>query len=126
MTHTNARIHTAIYHYAHVMHKHAFIFIHTTPHKHAHITICMQDEYFPLYIASRMGHDRIVKMLLQAGTTVDLQTKVENYSLIFCHLCCAMLIIHCTLSTTQPSKKYQCQKTSNTKPLLICIGELNH
>ena len=69
--------------------------------------MCMQDGFFPLYIASQEGHDKTVEMLLQAGATVDLQNKVENYYLLFCHLCCAILIIRCTLSTTQHSGEYE-------------------
>ena len=42
----------------------------------------------PLYDASQEGHDGIVEMLLQAGATVDLQTKVEecDSTLFICHL----------------------------------------
>ena len=69
--------------------------------------MCMQDGFFPLYIATQEGHDRVVEMLLQAGATVDLQSKVESSYLLFCHLCCAILIIHCTLSTTQRSGEYE-------------------
>ena len=36
-----------------------------------------QDELFPLYYASRGGYDGIVEMLIQAGSTVDLQNKVS-------------------------------------------------
>ena len=46
--------------------------IHTHTHTHT------QNGYFPLYDASQEGHDGIVEMLLQAGATVDLQTKVED------------------------------------------------
>ena len=59
------------------------------PHTHTctHITMCTQDGGCPLHIASQEGHDRIVEMLLQAGATVDLQTKVEDFSYLFiCHL----------------------------------------
>ena len=76
-------------------------------------TMCMQGGDCPLHIASQKGHDRIVEMLLQAGATVDLQDKVEDCYLFICHLCCAMHIIHCTLSTTQHSGEYECQKTDN-------------
>ena len=43
--------------------------MHTQHHVH-------EDEYSPLYIASQKGHDKTVEMLLQAGATVDLQSKV--------------------------------------------------
>ena len=36
----------------------------------------IQDGYSPLHNASQGGHDGIVERLLQAGATVDLQTKV--------------------------------------------------
>jgi len=39
----------------------------------------MQDAGCPLYFASHEGHDKTVEILLQAGATVDLQNKVENY-----------------------------------------------
>ena len=71
---------------------HTIVFVHTTIHTHntyhthhtqpphthtcTHNTMCMQDGYFPLYVASQEGHDRIVEMLLQAEATVDLQNKV--------------------------------------------------
>ena len=77
--HTNALVHT------------------TTHHAHAtHNTMCPQDGYCPLYFASQQGHDRIVEMLLQAGATVDLQSKVEKYYLFFFHLVvpCALFIVH--------------------------------
>ena len=41
--------------------------------------MCMQEGVCPLYIASQKGHDKTVKILLQAGATVDLQSKVESY-----------------------------------------------
>ena len=58
---------------------------HTHIHTHAHNTTYTQDGLFPLIVASQEGHDRIVKILIQAGTTVDLQNKVENcyYFFIF-------------------------------------------
>ena len=69
---------------------------------HTHLnTMSTQDGFFPLYVASQEGHDRIVEMFLQAGATVDLQNKVDNYYyLIICHLCCAMCCNQGTLSTT--------------------------
>ena len=36
----------------------------------------IQDGYSPLHNASQEGHDGIVERLLQAGATVDIQTKV--------------------------------------------------
>ena len=36
----------------------------------------IQDGYSPLHNACQEGHDGIVEKLLQAGATVDLQTKV--------------------------------------------------
>ena len=59
--------------------------------------MCAKDGHCPLYIASQEGHDRIVEMLLQAGATVDLQSKVkDSYYLFICHLCCAiaLFIVH--------------------------------
>ena len=75
---------------------HTIVFVHTTIHPHntynthhtqlpcthTHTTMCMQDGYFPLLIASQEDHDRVVEMLLQAGATVDLQNKVENCVLL--------------------------------------------
>ena len=54
-------------------------------HTHTHT----QDGFFPLHDASQEGHDGIVEMLLQAGATVDQQSKVEDYydsTLFICHL----------------------------------------
>ena len=68
----------------HVTHKHTCIYSHTTTtHIYAHTTICTQDEFFPLHVASQEGHDRVVEMLLKAGATVDLQNKVGNYYYLF-------------------------------------------
>ena len=44
--------------------------------------MCMQDGDCPLYIASDKGHDKTVEILLQAGATVDLPDKVEDYYLL--------------------------------------------
>ena len=102
----------------HTMHmQHTNVHTHLqTPHTHTctHNTMCTQDGDCPLYLASQNSHDRIVETLLQAGATVDLQSKVENCYLFICHLCCAMHIIHCTLSTTQHSGEYERQKTYPT------------
>ena len=45
----------------------------------------VQDGFFPLHNASQEGHGGIVKMLLKAEATVDLQTKVED-CYYHCHL----------------------------------------
>ena len=37
----------------------------------------IQEGYTPLHNASQEGHDGIVEILLQAGASVDLQTKVS-------------------------------------------------
>ena len=47
-----------------------------------HTTMCLQEGNCPLFIASLEGHDKTVKILLQAGATVDLQAKVENSLLL--------------------------------------------
>ena len=52
-------------------------------HTHMHTTMYTQDGLFPLVVASQEGHDGIVEKLLQAGATVDLQNKVENYYYLF-------------------------------------------
>ena len=49
---------------------------HTYTHTHTHTHT--QDGFFPLHDASQEGHEGIIEMLLQAGATVDLQTKVED------------------------------------------------
>ena len=51
-------------------------------HNTTHTTMCMQDGDGPLHIASQEGHDKTVEILLQAGSTVDLQHKVESYYLL--------------------------------------------
>ena len=38
----------------------------------------LQNGFFPLSDASQEGFDEIVRMLLQAGATVDLQNKVKD------------------------------------------------
>ena len=86
--------------------------------------MCTQDGFFPLYVASQNGHDRIVEILLQAGATVDLQDKVEDfYYLFICHMWCAMCSIHCTLSTTQQSGEYEGLRTYPTHSHWLCAWE---
>ena len=64
-----------------------FTYNHHNTHMSTHMTMCMQNGFSPLYIAGQEGHDRIVEKLLQAGATVDLQSKVENcYYMFICHL----------------------------------------
>ena len=79
---------------------HTLMHMYTQPHTHSCNTqiciyiyahtqhyVCTQDGFFPLYVASQNSHDRIVKMLLQAGATVDLQDEVEDcYYFFICHL----------------------------------------
>ena len=72
---TNAHTNVLFTH-THAIHKH--VHSHTT----MHITMSMQDGYFPLYVASQNDHYRVVEKLLQAEATVDLQTKVENRVLL--------------------------------------------
>ena len=48
-------------------------------HNTTHTTMCIQGGHCPLQFASDKGHDKTVEILLQAGATVDLQTKVESY-----------------------------------------------
>ena len=58
-------------------------------HTHAHTHTRTKDGSFPLFDASQKGYDGIVEMLLQAGATVDLRTKVKDcyHSILFiCHL----------------------------------------
>ena len=62
--------------YLHTTHIHTHTHTHT--HTYTHTYTHTQDGFFPLYGASQEGYDGIVEMLLQAGATVDLQTKVED------------------------------------------------
>ena len=48
------------------------------PYLHTHTHTHTQNGFFPLFLASHEGHDKIVEMLLQAGATVDLQNKVKD------------------------------------------------
>ena len=59
-----------------------YIYARNTMHTYIHITMSTQDGFFPLYVASQEGHDRVVEILLQAEATVDLQRKVENCVLL--------------------------------------------
>ena len=54
--------------------RHAHVHMNTHMYNHTHI----QDGFFPLSNASQKGYDEIVRVLLQAGATVDLQNKVED------------------------------------------------
>ena len=51
---------------------------HTHTHTHTHTCTHTQNGFFPLYDASQEGYAGVVEMLLQAGTTVDLQQKVND------------------------------------------------
>ena len=62
--------------------------MYTHTHTHTHT----QDGFFPLHDASQKGYDGIVKMLLQAGATVDLQTKVED-----CYYVSTLFIVTCSV-----------------------------
>ena len=120
--HTLMHMYTQPHTHALATQKYACTFTHKTPHTHN--TMCTQNGVCPLYIASQKGHDRIVEMLLQAGATVDMQSKVENcYYLFMSRLCCAMWIIHCTLSTTQHSGEYEYQKRYPTDNCCWCALE---
>ena len=95
--HTLIHVYIQPHIHAHATHKYACTFTHTTPHTHTHThththahtnTLCMQKGYCPLHYASQKGHDRVMELLLQAGVTVDLQSKVENcvlLSFVLCH-----------------------------------------
>ena len=88
--------------------------MHTTPHTHTHThtTMCMQDGFFPLYIASQEGHERVVEMLLQAGGTVDLQSKVENLcSSVNCSVMYSNSLY--TKYSTQYSRENKVQRANN-------------
>ena len=54
----------------------------------------IQDGFFPLFVASEEGHDRVVEKLLQAGATVDLQNKVVICSSVTCDVPCTVFIVH--------------------------------
>ena len=59
-----------------------------------------QDGFFPLISASQEGHYRVVEKLLQAGATVDLQSKVVKLSIfiicssVTCDRACTVFIVH--------------------------------
>ena len=58
---------------------------------------CTQSGDSSLLFASKEGHDGIVQMLLQAGATVDLQTKVKDChydSSVTCSVSLAVFILH--------------------------------
>ena len=57
-------------------------------HNTTHTTMCIQDGHCPLHFASLEGHDKTVKILLQAGATVDLPDKVESYYSLLWENCC--------------------------------------
>ena len=103
-------------HTIHMQHNYACIFTHNHhTYPWTHTTMCTQDGYCPLHIASRNGHDNIVEMLCQAGATIDLQSKVEdcNY-LFFSHLrCCTMQIIQYKLSITNIQGNMNVYPTDN-------------
>ena len=73
-----------------LMHMHTHICTHMDIHAHMCIHIQTQNGFSPLTGASQKGYDVIVGMLLQAGATVDLQSKVEDCyydsTLFICHL----------------------------------------
>ena len=60
------------------MHMHTHICTHMDIHAHMCIHIQTQNGFSPLTGASQEGYDGIVEMLLQAGATVNLQSKVED------------------------------------------------
>ena len=92
--HTNVHVHTTTHTCTCNTQICAYIYAHNTTHTCTHNTMCTQDGVCPLHIASQEGHDRVVEMLLQAGATVDLQTKVENWSSFTCDVPCTLFIVH--------------------------------
>ena len=77
---------------------------------HMYICVYTQEGFLPLHNASAEGYDGIVEMLLQAGATVNLQTKVEDCSSV---MCC----VHCTLPHNIQGK----QETCSTQPVANAI-----
>ena len=88
-THTHTHTHT---------HMHTHVHTHTHTHTHIHTTMYTQDGHFPLFVASQEGQYRIVEILLQAGATVDLQSKVENCYYLFIATC-TLLKMRCYINT---------------------------
>ena len=76
--------------------RHCILYKTTIMHTHMYIHTHAQNKSFPLYNASHEGRDRIVKMLLQAGATVNQQTKVEHFSYdsILVSVLLAAFIVH--------------------------------
>ena len=71
--------------------------MHTCTWTHTCTTIhtYIQDGFFPLSNASQEGYDKIVRVLLQAGATVDLQNKVEDW-FHFVHLSHVVCYVQCS------------------------------
>ena len=100
-----------------VNHNHTPTLIQSPPHMHTHMHICVytQEGFLPLHNASAKGYDEIVEMLLQAGATVDLQTKVKecDLTLLICHVLCSLY------TTTQYSR--QIENICSTQPVANAI-----
>ena len=87
----------------------------THAHTHMHICVYTQEGFSPLHNTSAEGYDGIVEMLLQAGATVDLQTKVKDcdLTLLISHVLCSLY------TTTQYSR--QTGNMSSTQPVANAI-----
>ena len=86
------------------------------------ILVCIQDGFFPLSDASQEGYDEIVQMLLQAGATVDLQNKVEDW-FNFVHLSYCVL---CAVFKTFMAKEGQKICPTHRQCMRICLEQQNH
>ena len=97
----------------------------THAHTHMHICVYTQEGFLPLHNASVEGYDGIVEMLLQAGATVDLQTKVEDCSSV---MCC----VHSTLphnkgkQETCPAHSQWLMQFSTTVDTVKCSYQKNN
>ena len=68
------------------------------------ILYLVQNGHTPLYIASFIGHDKVVQALLDHGVQMDVQNKVSHISCIHVKLCNTTEVNEATLVTQEINK----------------------
>ena len=103
--------------YMHMQHTNmVYIYAQNITHMHTHQPCARRMEMVLSILQARIVMTGLWRCCFRLGLLWTCRTrwKVIIIILFICNLCCAMHIIHCTLSITQYSGEYECQKTYST------------
>ena len=81
-----------------------------------------QDGWTPLHVACQEGHTQVAELLLQAGASVDLETKVR-WGAMQSRLCCGRAI-DITKQCTLYMCNYVAMKISECSPILYSVHNM--